>query len=356
MATAAEPAPIDAVLLLSFGGPEGPDDVLPFLENVTRGRGIPAERLAEVAENYHLFGGRSPINDQNRELLDALRADFDAHGLGDLPIYWGNRNWHPYLEDTMRTMVADGVRNAVAFVTSAYSSYSGCRQYREDIATAQAAIGADAPQVGKIRAFFNHPGFVEPLIDRVRATLAEVPADLAADVELVFTAHSLPLASATSCDYEAQLRETMRLVLAGLDADYPHDLVWQSRSGPPQVPWLEPDVVAHLDAVAGRGRRAVVIVPVGFVSDHMEVIYDLDTQALARAAEIGLWARRAPTVGCDPAFVAMVRELVEERRATEPLRRALGVLGTRPDVCPLDCCPAPVRPTQQPGRPPGRPS
>jgi ferrochelatase len=331
----------DAVLLLSFGGPEGPDDVLPFLENVLRGRNVPPERLREVAHHYDLFGGKSPINDQNRALLAALRVEFDAHGLAHLPLYWGNRNWHPLLRDTLVRMQADGVQRALALVTSAYSSYSGCRQYREDVQRARAELGAQAPHIDKLRSFHDHPGFVEANVARVRAGLACLPAARRAEAALVFSAHSIPSAMAANSRYEAQLRETCELVASALDGR-PWELVYQSRSGPPQQPWLGPDVCEHLRLLPARGVQDVLLMPVGFVSDHMEVVYDLDTEAADVARQVGLGFVRAPTVGTHPAFVAMLRELVQERLDPTLPRRAMGRDGARPDVCPDDCCPAPV--------------
>ncbi|WP_434582110.1 ferrochelatase [Carbonactinospora thermoautotrophica] len=352
-ATAPDPRPYDALLLLSFGGPEGPDDVMPFLRNVTRGRGIPDERLAEVAQHYLRLGGVSPINEQCRRLLAAIRADFAAHGL-DLPVYWGNRNWTPYLTDTLRQMAEDGVERAIVFVTSAYASYSGCRQYREDLAAAQAAVGERAPRCDKLRHYFNHPGFVEPMIDNTVAALRALPADLRAGARLAFTTHSIPISWAETSGpeggaYVAQHLEVARLVATGVQertgVAHPWELVYQSRSGPPSQPWLEPDICDHLDALRSAGAAAVVIVPIGFVSDHLEVRYDLDTEALDHAAKLGLAATRAATVGVDPRFVAMIRELVLERAAAErgqPVaRRAVGRLGPSHDVCPLDCCPNP---------------
>lgn len=329
----------DAVLVVSFGGPEGPDDIMPFLENVTRGRNVPRERLEQVAAQYHLFGGVSPINAQTRALVDALRDELDTHG-PHLPVYWGNRNWHPFLTDTIREMRDAGVRRALAFVTSAYSSYSSCRQYLDDIAAARRAIGDDAPAVDKIRQFYDHPGFIEPMARNLLAALEQLPADMRGESRLVFCAHSVPVAMAMTSPYVAQLLEASRLVAerVGHDAD-DVDLVWQSRSGPPHIPWLEPDVGDHLERLAADGRRAAVVVPIGFVSDHMEVVYDLDTVALPRARDAGLVAARAATVGTDPQFVAMVRELVLERIDPSLPRRALGSLGVRPDVCPGDCCP-----------------
>jgi ferrochelatase len=338
----------DAVLVVSFGGPEGPDDVLPFLENVTRGRGVPRDRLVAVAGHYDHFGGVSPINAQNRALIAAVEADFARNGV-DLPIYWGNRNWRPYLADTVRQMTADGVRRALAFVTSAYASYSGCRQYQDDIAAAREQVGEGAPQIDKIRHFFNHPGFVEPNVDAVRAALESLPADRRDAARLVFTAHSIPVAMAQASGpegglYVAELAETARLVAERVAPGRPYDLVWQSRSGPPQVPWLEPDIVDHIDALAGDGVPAVVVSPIGFISDHMEVRWDLDNEAAAAAAARGIAFVRAATPGTDPRFVTMVRELVLERSEPDRVPRALGLMGPSHDTCPLGCCPAPRRP------------
>ena len=329
--------PYDAFLLVSFGGPEKPADVMPFLENVTRGRNIPRQRLLEVAEHYHHYGGKSPINDQNRALIAALRAEFDRQGI-NLPIYWGNRNWEPYLPEALAQMREDGVKHAIAFFTSAFSSYSGCRQYRENIAAAQEQVGADAPQVDRLRMFFNHPGFIEPMVERVREALAQLPEDRRGAAHLLFTAHSIPLAMAAGCQYEAQLAEACALVAAG--ANHPSwRLVYQSRSGPPAQPWLEPDVSVALDEIAARsGARDVVVCPIGFISDHLEVLYDLDEEAAGHAAKLGLNFIRAGTVGTHPRFVQMIRELVEERLSDAPARLALGTLGPSHDVCPVDCC------------------
>ncbi|MFG1924110.1 ferrochelatase [Cryptosporangium sp. NPDC048952] len=335
----------DAVLLLSFGGPEGPDDVLPFLQNVVRGRGVPAARLAEVAEHYQHFGGVSPINEQNRELLAALGTEFAAHDI-DLPLYWGNRNWHPMLADTLRQMRADGVQRALAFATSAYSSYSSCRQYRDDIVAARAEIGPGAPYVEKLRHFYDHPGFVEPHVDAVKAALASLGAR--SSTRLVFTAHSVPVSmdAAAGPDgglYSAQLRTVAGLVSAAAAPDVPWDLVWQSRSGPPQVPWLEPDVNDHLRALAASGVTDVVVSPIGFVSDHLEVIWDLDNEASETAASLGLGFARAATPGTDPRFVAMVRELVSERLYASSSGRRLAPWEASGPSCGPGCCPAPVR-------------
>ncbi|NJQ01982.1 ferrochelatase [Streptomyces zingiberis] len=355
-----DPAPYDALLLLSFGGPEGPDDVVPFLENVTRGRGIPRERLEEVGQHYFLFGGVSPINDQNRELLAALRKEFADHGV-DLPVHWGNRNWAPYLTDTLREMAAAGHRRVLTLATSAYASYSGCRQYRENLAESLAALEAEGlplPRVDKLRHFFNHPGFVEPMVDRTLAALAELPEEVRAGAHLAFTTHSVPTAAADTSGppaahgdgggaYVAQHLDVARLVAAGVrdrdGVERPWRLVYQSRSGAPHIPWLEPDICDHLEELHQAGASAVVMVPIGFVSDHMEVIYDLDTEALAKATDLRLPVARAGTVGADPRFVSGLRELVIERAVTErgegAHRRALGELGPSHDVCPLGCCP-----------------
>ncbi|GAA1546200.1 ferrochelatase [Actinomadura kijaniata] len=326
----------DALLLVSFGGPEGPEDVIPFLENVTRGRNIPRERLAAVGEHYHLFDGVSPINQHCRDLKAAIEADLAAHGV-DLPVYWGNRNWDPYLADTVRRMRDDGVRRAAAFVTSAYSGYSCCRQYLEDIDRARAEVPG-APGIDKLRVYYNHPGFVEPFVEAARAALAELPADLREGAHLAFSAHSVPLAQPGRERYTAELADISRLVAGRAAPGHPWELVYQSRSGPPAQPWLEPDIVDHLEKLHAAGVRAVVNVPVGFVSDHMEVKYDLDVEAANRAAELGLEFRRAATPGTHPRFVAMVRELLVERATDAADRPALGVLGPRPDVCPADCC------------------
>ncbi|MDN3355009.1 ferrochelatase [Actinomadura sp. DC4] len=324
----------DALLLLSFGGPEGPDEVMPFLENVTRGRGVPRARLESVAEHYHLFGGVSPINRQCRDLKAAIEADFADHGL-DLPVYWGNRNWRPFLADTLRQMKADGVRRAAAFATSAYSGYSCCRQYLEDIDRARAEVG-DAPEIDKLRIYFNHPGFVEPVIENTRAAFDRLPPDLRPDARLVFTAHSVPMAQPGRASYVAELNDVAEVVAGGR----PWSLAYQSRSGPPSVPWLEPDIGDHLKKLHSEGAEAAVIVPVGFVSDHMEVKYDLDVEAAELAGRLGLRIERAATPGTHPRFVAMVRELLLERDGTE--RPALGRLGPRPDTCAVTCCRRPA--------------
>ncbi|QDU27891.1 Ferrochelatase [Anatilimnocola aggregata] len=326
----------DALLLVSFGGPEGPDDVLPFLENVLRGKNVPRERMLAVAEHYQHFGGVSPINEQNRALLAAMKNDLSQHGV-DLPIYWGNRNWHPLLADTLAQMKQDGVQHALAFFTSGFSSYSGCRQYRENIGVAQQTVGEGAPAVDKLRVFFNHPGFIEPMIERVRDAFAQIPEERRSKAVLLFTAHSIPLSMATNCKYETHFAEASRLIAEGVNHPQ-HRLVYQSRSGPANQPWLEPDVGDVLKELAVTGDvRDVVVVPVGFISDHMEVMFDLDYEAKHLADELGLNLVRAGTVGTHPRFVAMIRELIQERISDAP-KLAIGTLGPSHDVCPADCC------------------
>lgn len=344
----------DAILFTSFGGPEKREDVIPFLENVLRGKNVPRERMLEVAEHYYHFAGYSPINEQNRRLITALEAELAAHG-PHIPVYWGNRNWHPMLTDTLRQMKADGVKRALAFVTSAFSSYSGCRQYRENIAVAKQEACFEELTVDKIRVFFNHPGFVGPMVENVRTAIESFPADRRDGVELVFTAHSVPMSMAGTSRYVPQLEEACRLVAEGVGRPGAR-LVWQSRSGPPTQPWLEPDIGDYLRQLKQSGRSAdVVIAPIGFISDHMEVLFDLDTEAKQICEEIGLDMRRAATVGTHPDFVSMIRELILERVEERPERRALGLLPANHDVCPLDCCPKPER-TAGTGRPePPRP-
>ena len=326
----------DAILIVSFGGPEGMDDVMPFLENVLRGRNVPRERMIDVSHHYALFDGISPINAQNRELIAALIPELRANGV-HLPIYWGNRNWQPYLTDTLRQMTADGIKNAVAFVTSAYSSYSGCRQYREDIMRAQAEIGSDAPQVAKLRVFYNHPLFIEANVENLQAAIDQIPAERRAATSIAFTAHSVPLVMAQGSKYVMQLQETCRLVAeqAGLSN---WKLVYQSRSGSPRQPWLEPDILQHLQTLKTEGASDVVVLPVGFVSDHIEVCYDLDTEAQALVAELDMKLVRAATVGTHPLYVKMISELIIERLSHDPARQAIGLYGASHDVCPIDCC------------------
>jgi protoporphyrin/coproporphyrin ferrochelatase len=334
----------DAILVVSFGGPESHADVIPFLENVLRGRNVPRERMMEVAEHYYHFDGKSPINQQTRELISAVGTELAQHG-PKLPVYWGNRNWHPMLADTVRKMQQDGIRHALAFVTSAYSSYSGCRQYREDIRRAQSEVGPHAPEIDKLRAFFNHPGFIEANTERLRAAIHEVPADARQDIHVVYTAHSIPMSMANTSDYVRQLEEVRKLVSAG--AGIASDaLVYQSRSGAPGQAWLEPDILDYLREVKARNlASAVVVAPISFISDHMEVLYDLDLEARQVCEGLGLPMVRAKTVGIHPKFIAMIRELILERMDPSVERRAMGSLGPRADVCADDCCPAPQRPT-----------
>jgi ferrochelatase len=336
----------DAILVVSFGGPESSDEVIPFLENVLRGRNVPRERMLAVAEHYYHFGGKSPINQQTRELIAALENELAQHG-PKLPVYWGNRNWHPMLSETLQQMKQAGIRRALAFVTSAYSSYSGCRQYREDIIRAQGEVGAGAPQIDKLRAFFNHPGFLEATEDRLRSALRELPATAKSNAQIVYIAHSIPLSMAHTCDYVHQLEEVRKLVSErlGIANDA---LVYQSRSGAPGQPWLEPDILDYLREVEARNlASAVVLAPISFISDHMEVLYDLDIEAQQLCDSLALPMARAKTVGVHPQFIAMIRELIVERMNPGAERRSLGSLGPRQNVCDENCCPAP----QRPGRP-----
>ena len=347
-----DPSPYDALLLVSFGGPEKPEDVVPFLENVTRGRGIPRERLEEVGEHYFLFGGRSPINDQNREFLAALREDLAGNGI-DLPVYWGNRNWDPLLTETVRQMAADGITRAACFMTSAYASYSGCRQYRENLATAAEGVEG-VPRLDKLRHYFNHPGFVDAMVDATLSALADLRDAERESAHLVFVTHSIPEAMDASSGpqgnaYVAQHRSLADAIVERVRLETGHrhasDLVFCSRSGAPHIPWLEPDVNDHLEVLSRRGGPAVVLVPIGFVSDHMEVVYDLDTEAAATAEKLGLTFVRAATAGIDPRYVAVVRDLLLERAAVERgedvARAAEGSLPACWDACPAGCCPNP---------------
>jgi ferrochelatase len=299
----------DALLLVSFGGPEGMSDVIPFLENVLRGRNVPRERMMQVANHYEMFGGVSPINQQNRDLMAALEKELERNG-PRLPIYWGNRNWQPLLPETLKQMASDGVKNALAFITAAYSSYSSCRQYRQNIADAQTEVGPTAPHVEKLRAFYNHPLFIEANVDHIRGALKQL--DDLRDVHLVFTAHSIPESMAANCDYAAQLVETGRLIAQAVGIEN-FKLVYQSRSGSPAQPWLGPDVSDYLKDLRSVGITNVVVAPIGFVSDHMEVVYDLDVEARRIAEDIGIKLVRARTAGTHPAFVRMIRELIVER-------------------------------------------
>ncbi|WP_054813013.1 ferrochelatase [Nocardia arizonensis] len=338
----------DALLVLSFGGPERPEDVMPFLENVTRGRGVPRARLEEVARHYLHFGGVSPINELNRDIIAAVEGELASTGT-ELPVYFGNRNWHPMVEDTVERMAADGVGSALVFPTSAWGGYSGCLQYHEDIARARAAVGAGAPELVKLRQYFDHPLFIDAFADAIRAALERIPVDRRDRTRLVCTAHSVPVAadigSGPPADggrlYSRQVAEAARLCAAATGfADY--DVVWQSRSGPPQVPWLEPDIVDHLEDLSGRGVDSVVVCPIGFVSDHLEVIWDLDNEAEEKAAELGMAFSRAATPGADPRFARLVVELIGEHIEGGPVRRLGSVPGygcTRDGApCVTGCC------------------
>ena len=328
----------DALLIVSFGGPEGPDDVVPFLERVLQGKNVPRERMLEVAEHYYHFGGVSPINEQNRSLIVALEKELSEQG-PKLPIYWGNRNWHPLLTDTMQQMKQDGVKRCLAFVTSVFSSFSGCRQYLEDIQRAQKQVGDGAPQVDKLRAFYNHPGFIQSMRDRVEAALKEFPPERYPNTQIVYTAHSIPEAMSQGCKYVQQLQESCRLVSQGFP-EQPWKLVYQSRSGPPAQPWLEPDICDYLrELYETKACSAVVVVPIGFVSDHMEVLFDLDTEAKQLCDRIGLNMVRAQTAGTHPTFISMIRDLMLERTGNAE-KQFVGEFGPNHDVCPMDCCPS----------------
>lgn len=335
----------DAILILSFGGPEGMDEVMPFLENVLRGRNVPRERMLEVAHHYEMFGGTSPINAQNRALIYALEKELAENGLR-LPVYWGNRNWHPMLADTVRRMASDGIRNALCFVTSAYSSYSSCRQYMENIERARAEVGERAPRIEKLRVFYNHPGFIEANVEHVRAAFEQIPAERRLNAQLVFTAHSIPKTMADNSDYEAQLSEAARLVAEAAGHEK-WRLVFQSRSGLPTQPWLEPDICDYLRELKDASASYLVVSPIGFISDHMEVLYDLDTEARALAEELGINMVRAATAGTHPSFIKMIRELVLERMDAGITPRFLGTCGVKACASPADCClPGLMRPAQ----------
>ncbi len=326
----------DALLIVTFGGPESMPDVLPFLENVLRGKNVPKERMLEVSHHYELFNGRSPINEHNEELKSALEASM-REAEPRLPIYIGNRNWHPLLPDTLRQMKNDGVRNALAFVVSGYSCYSGCRQYREDIARAQESVGEGAPSIDKIRVFYNHPLFIKANAENLQKTLLQIPEEYRAETPVLFTAHSIPSAMAEKCRYESQLEEASRLTAEAI-GHRPWKLVYQSRSGPPHQPWLEPDVCDAIRAYADQGFQYVACLPIGFTSDHMEVLFDLDIEAMECARELNIQFLRASTAGHHPLFVEMVHDLVRERMESRSERPAVGLFPASHDVCPVDCC------------------
>lgn len=336
----------DALLFVSFGGPEGPDDVIPFLENVLRGKRVPRERMLEVAEHYNHFGGVSPINEQCRDLIKALEEELSQHQI-DLPIYWGNRNWHPLLPDTVAAMKKDGVKKVLTFITSGFSCYSGCRQYRENVYAAQDEVDANDIEVHKIRVFYNHPDFVEVNARNVKQAMEQLDGD-SNDVQVVFTAHSIPDSMANTSDYVKQLTEASRLVAENLQLrGDQYQLVYQSRSGRPQDPWLEPDICDHIEELHSKGIRQIVICAIGFLSDHMEVLYDLDDEALKKCEELGMAMKRAATPGTDPQFVTMIRKLIQERM-TGCEQECIGQFGPNHDVCPQNCCPAPSRPAGRP--------
>lgn len=337
----------DALMIVSFGGPESQDEVMPFLENVLRGKNVPHERMLEVAEHYRHFGGVSPINEQNRELIAAIKQELVEHNI-DLPVYWGNRNWHPLLPDALQEMKDDGVQCALGFFTSIFSCYSGCRQYRENISEAQASLGEGAPEVHKLRMAFNHPLYIEASVARVNDAIKEIPEERRSEMRFVFTAHSIPMSMAEGCKYSTQLAEACRLIMEPI-GDYPWELVYQSRSGPPTQPWLEPDVCDYIQELKQETDvKDLVLMPVGFVSDHMEVLFDLDTEAKETCDELGINMARAKSVGVHPAFVSMIRELILERTdGTE--KRAIGNMPANWDVCPKDCCT--YNPPKRPSRP-----
>ncbi len=341
--------PIDSILLVSFGGPEGPDDVMPFLENVLRGKNVPRDRMLEVAEHYHAFGGISPINEQCRSLLAAIRSELDRRGI-DLPVFWGNRNWHPMLTETLTEMRSAGKKRAIAFFTSMFSCYSGCRQYRENIADAQSSIGPGYPLVEKVRKGFNHPRFIAAQAECLREALDQIAQEYRSDTPVLFCAHSIPKSMADHSRYVQQLSECARLVSETVGHSV-WELAYQSRSGPPQQPWLEPDVCDRIEQLSNdRGIQRVVVVPLGFISDHMEVLYDLDEEARDLCDQKGIQFVRAKTVGIHPEFVGMIVDLLEERLSTDTDRPSIGAMGPSHDLCPANCCLYP-----QTGRPAGPP-
>lgn len=333
----------DAILVVSFGGPEGLEQVMPFLDNVLRGKGVPEARKLEVAHHYELFGGVSPINAQNRELVEKVSAALINQNI-PLPVLLANRNTEPFIPDVMKTCQDKGYQNLLVYITSGFSCYSGCRQYRENLMAVQADLCGLVPQFDKIRVFFNHPLFIETVADKVSEALGHSPQTDSGEARVVFTAHSIPLAMANTSAYTEQLHEAARLIAERLKLPA-WDLVYQSRSGPPSMPWLDPDICDHLADLKSQGVDAVVVSPLGFVSDHMEVLFDLDLEAREKAAELGMHYVRASTPGNDPRMVEMIVELIRERLEDWPERRTIGRLPAKHDVCPENCCPAMKRPT-----------
>lgn len=328
--------PYDALLFVSFGGPNGNDDVIPFLENVLRGKPVPRSRMLEVAEHYYHFGGKSPINEQNLALIKAVEEELSRQGI-ELPIYFGNRNWTPYISEALQQMKEDGVKNSLAFFTSGFSSYSSCRQYRENLSKAREEVGEDTPSVHLLRKFYNHPGFIEALAELTLGQLETLSSDGRAHNKTLFVAHSIPQSMADHSRYEDQLKESSRLIAESVGLpDW--EMVYQSRSGAPSQPWLEPDICDRLEQLPQEGYKAVTVIPVGFVSDHMEILFDLDTEAVEKAQEVGLEMARVPTVGTHPKFVAMIVELISERLGLQEERRAVGKFGPSYDTCPANCC------------------
>ena len=326
----------DAILIMSFGGPEKMEDVKPFIDHVLKGKHVPDERKNEVVHHYELFGGISPINEQNRLLIKALKTELTSHNI-NIPIHWGNRNWHPFLADTLKIMTRDSIKNAIAFVTSAFSCYSSCRQYLEDIDHARSDAGPTAPVIDKVRPFYNHPGFIESNAEHIKTAISKLSDTPEDSVWIVFTAHSIPNTMAACSDYEKQLKESCNLIASALD--HPHwSLAYQSRSGSPDTPWLGPDICDHLSELKEKKFTNIIIAPIGFVSDHMEVIFDLDTEAAEFCEDNGIQMRRAMTASLHPKFVSMIRELICERLFDNKKRRYLGNIGPSPDFCSQTCC------------------
>jgi len=339
------PDPYDAFLLVSFGGPEGMPDVMPFLENVLRGKNVPIERMHAVAHHYELFDGISPINEQNRQLIAALKPKIELAG-PKLPIYWGNRNWHPMLNDTIKQMAADGIKRAIAFVTAGYSSYSSCRQYLENIEQARISVGENAPQIDKIRPFYDHPGLIAANTDQLLIALGSLASERRQAAKVIFTAHSIPMSMADGCRYAEQLMETARLVISEAKVNNQWQLAYQSRSGPASQPWLEPDINDCIKQLAQEGIKDIVVAPIGFVSDHMEIIYDLDTEAQNLCETLGITYKRAKTASIHPKFINMITDLVEEQVASQSVPNGSK---SSHDFCTVSCCLyTPSRPTSKP--------